>query len=334
MVLSTCIQTNGTLVEINIPSKTADVLEWLRVKLKQPGLQYQNKLESDDRFVTIFAENAEDEEDENINTHIFDGESYTGNIAVLLTKNSNKDNYEKSAATYLNLKPAEYEAIYSRWAFDGEEDEEDDIEQEEPEAEEEEVVVEEEENEEEVEEQEESRPLKRTRKPVVVQDVNVSCPIRDVVISQFDKLGLHNPKDFENFLLQRCIRDCTRQQVEVSWTNQKFWNHYRGRCIQFYENIRKNPTWIQKLNDGIVSLEAFSEMNAVDLDPKCWKSHIEQQIEKDKHLYKNSSASIFFYCSGCKKKTKCDYYQMQTRSADEPMTTFVTCLECDRRWKF
>jgi transcription elongation factor S-II len=25
---------------------------------------------------------------------------------------------------------------------------------------------------------------------------------------------------------------------------------------------------------------------------------------------------------------------MQTRSADEPMTTFVTCLECDKRWKF
>ena len=39
-------------------------------------------------------------------------------------------------------------------------------------------------------------------------------------------------------------------------------------------------------------------------------------------------------CSRCKKKSKCSYYQMQTRSADEPMTTFVTCLECDKQWKF
>ena len=31
--------------------------------------------------------------------------------------------------------------------------------------------------------------------------------------------------------------------------------------------------------------------------------------------------------------TKCTYFQLQTRSADEPMTTFVTCLNCNSRWK-
>ena len=40
-----------------------------------------------------------------------------------------------------------------------------------------------------------------------------------------------------------------------------------------------------------------------------------------------------FKCGRCKSK-KTTYYQMQTRSADEPMTTFVTCLECEKRWKF
>jgi len=40
-----------------------------------------------------------------------------------------------------------------------------------------------------------------------------------------------------------------------------------------------------------------------------------------------------FQCGKCRQR-KCTYYQMQTRSADEPMTTFVTCLNCDNRWKF
>jgi len=40
-----------------------------------------------------------------------------------------------------------------------------------------------------------------------------------------------------------------------------------------------------------------------------------------------------FKCGKCKQR-KCTYYQLQTRSADEPMTTFVTCVECGNRWKF
>lgn len=39
-----------------------------------------------------------------------------------------------------------------------------------------------------------------------------------------------------------------------------------------------------------------------------------------------------FKCGRCKQR-KCKYYQMQTRSADEPMTTFVTCVNCGNRWK-
>lgn len=39
-----------------------------------------------------------------------------------------------------------------------------------------------------------------------------------------------------------------------------------------------------------------------------------------------------FQCGKCKSK-KTTYYQMQTRSADEPMTAYVTCLGCNNRWK-
>jgi DNA-directed RNA polymerase subunit M/transcription elongation factor TFIIS len=333
MVFGVCIQVTGSLVELNIPAKITDVLEWLRTKLKQPGLQYQTKITSDDKYITLFAESGEDDDDD-VNQHVLGGgEVYVGNMVALLTNNSNMDNYEKSASSYLNLKPAEYESIYSRWAFDGDEESEEENEYEEPQ-EEEEIEVE---MVEDVEEKEEEVVVVKsvTKKPIVIHDVNVSCPIRDIVISHYEKIGLQNSGDLEKCILQRCIRDCTKYQIEVSWANPKFWNHYRGRCIQFYENMRKNDQeWVKRLNAHEVTFESFSEMNAVDLEPYCWKEHIEKQIEKDKHLYKNSSASIFFYCSGCKKKTRCDYYQMQTRSADEPMTTFVTCLECDRRWKF
>ena len=40
-----------------------------------------------------------------------------------------------------------------------------------------------------------------------------------------------------------------------------------------------------------------------------------------------------FTCGKCKSKN-CDYYQLQTRSADEPMTTFVTCMNCNNRYQY
>lgn len=38
-------------------------------------------------------------------------------------------------------------------------------------------------------------------------------------------------------------------------------------------------------------------------------------------------------CGKC-KFMKVAYSQAQTRSADEPMTTFCECMNCGNRWKF
>jgi DNA-directed RNA polymerase subunit M/transcription elongation factor TFIIS len=39
-----------------------------------------------------------------------------------------------------------------------------------------------------------------------------------------------------------------------------------------------------------------------------------------------------FMCGKC-KSVKTSYYQLQTRSADEPMTAYITCKSCGHRWK-
>jgi transcription elongation factor S-II len=45
----------------------------------------------------------------------------------------------------------------------------------------------------------------------------------------------------------------------------------------------------------------------------------------------NMTASLFT-CGRC-KSVKTTSTQKQTRSADEPMTVFVLCLNCGNRWK-
>jgi len=60
------------------------------------------------------------------------------------------------------------------------------------------------------------------------------------------------------------------------------------------------------------------------------------QKQLDKILTKNKHKEVeicgIFECGRC-KSYKTTYFQLQTRSADEPMTTFVTCVNCNKKWK-
>ncbi len=57
----------------------------------------------------------------------------------------------------------------------------------------------------------------------------------------------------------------------------------------------------------------------------------ELMIEANKAKMEEGYVGMF-KCGKC-KSTKTSYYQLQTRSADEPMTTYVTCTSCGNRWK-
>jgi len=54
---------------------------------------------------------------------------------------------------------------------------------------------------------------------------------------------------------------------------------------------------------------------------------------RDAQVAKNQGTeTALFKCGKCGKR-RTTYTQLQTRSADEPMTTFVLCLDCGNRWK-
>ena len=47
----------------------------------------------------------------------------------------------------------------------------------------------------------------------------------------------------------------------------------------------------------------------------------------------NMAFSDQYKCRKC-GESKCKITQAQTRSADEPMTTFTRCLDCGNQWTY
>jgi DNA-directed RNA polymerase subunit M/transcription elongation factor TFIIS len=339
------IALNGTVSDVQIPPKTTDVLEWIRKKYKVAGIQFQGKLQDpmkEGRWLSIFASTTDDDENTHMLPSPFDEDTYTSQIIVLATQNENQDTYEPAISSYTDLKPSEYEALYQEWAFAvDEEDDQPDAIEEEFEDDSDETLTQC------CDDEEEVAPVVRPAKavvPVKTKDVFVDCAIREKVVSNFKTL-FDTPElaaDFEFQVLLAVVQSAKKENIDVDWANRVFWNMYRGRAMSLYENLKGTSGYVQnnerlmeRIRSGELDLATVANMSAIDLCPSRWKDAIDKMLAIDKKLYsKEKNASIVMWCSACKKKTNCDYYQLQTRSADEPMTTFVSCLECDKRWKF
>eukprot|EP00866_Antonospora_locustae_P000272 jgi/Antlo1/272/27 len=107
------------------------------------------------------------------------------------------------------------------------------------------------------------------------------------------------------------------------------------RCKLLNIKNRINPQLVQDIYNNAISPERFVEMSQEEMkseDLKQKEDEMHKRCLLDMQVAKPLVESGMFECSRCKQR-KCSYYQMQTRSADEPMTTYVQCV-CGHRWKF
>ena len=116
-----------------------------------------------------------------------------------------------------------------------------------------------------------------------------------------------------------------------------------GKCIMKVKSIANiGDHCIRKCNSKIrsktytykIDIKNIANMSIYDIFPENWKKTLELKSKKDKLKYelKPEAMTDQFKCGRCKSR-KCTYYELQTRSADEAMTTFISCLNCGNRWK-
>ncbi|KAF2287988.1 hypothetical protein GH714_003764 [Hevea brasiliensis] len=112
---------------------------------------------------------------------------------------------------------------------------------------------------------------------------------------------------------------------------------FKYRSIMFNMKDPNNPDLRKKVLLGEVKPERLISMTSEEM-ASAQRQHENNQI-KEKALFDcerggpPKATTDQFKCGRCGQR-KTTYYQMQTRSADEPMTTYVTCVNCNNHWKF
>lgn len=114
---------------------------------------------------------------------------------------------------------------------------------------------------------------------------------------------------------------------------------YRNKVRSLSLNIKdkNNPDLRVRVVERDIAADKLVTMTNEELASDKRKREIEelqmQNLFKAKGAAAQEAETDAFQCGRCKQR-KTRYYQMQTRSADEPMTTFVTCTNCNHKWKF
>ncbi|OXB60270.1 hypothetical protein ASZ78_011090 [Callipepla squamata] len=130
----------------------------------------------------------------------------------------------------------------------------------------------------------------------------------------------------------------TRPQRGRKWELKSTDMKYRNRVRSRISNLKdpKNPNLRRNVLCGAIAPALIARMTAEEMasdELKELRNAMTQEAIREHQMAKTGgTVTDLFQCGKCKKKN-CTYNQVQTRSADEPMTTFVLCNECGNRWK-
>ena len=144
-----------------------------------------------------------------------------------------------------------------------------------------------------------------------------------------EKLSVNLEKGVFNY----SIKEANNRKIIKKWENPAFVQIYTDRLRSVYINL-KNTELIKQIQDGEITPQSVAFMTHQEFNPIHWKVLIDQKIKRDASRFTTNieASTDMFTCKRCKSK-RCTYYELQTRSADEPATIFITCLDCGKHWK-
>ncbi len=130
-----------------------------------------------------------------------------------------------------------------------------------------------------------------------------------------------------------CIKECIQKKIIKKWDNPTFVQMYIDHLRSIFYNLQDGHLIELVQSKEIKSFE-IAFMTHQEMNRNKWEELLRAKSIRDKNKFEQDLEAMTdrFTCRKCHSK-KCSYYALQTRSADEPMTLYITCLECGARMK-
>lgn len=151
--------------------------------------------------------------------------------------------------------------------------------------------------------------------------------------AKYDNLDIRKwSANLEISIFNYSIREAINKKIVKTWQNVAFCHLYIDRLRTVYCNLK--PEIINQVLNDEIKIQDVGFMTHQEFDETKWKELIDKKIKRDDSKFnaKIEASTSLFTCKKC-GSNKCTYYELQIRSADEPATIFITCLNCGKHWK-
>jgi DNA-directed RNA polymerase subunit M/transcription elongation factor TFIIS len=149
---------------------------------------------------------------------------------------------------------------------------------------------------------------------------------RDNIRQKFYKfLPSKTADNAEKSIFNYTISISEKYNIDKSWTSEIFVNVYINKALHVIDTLQNDSDLIEYIVSNKLG-KYIGTMSSKEIKNYRNEVNLTQNIEHEENI------QGLFKCPKC-KGNKTTYYSVQTRSADEPMTNFINCLNCSHRWK-
>lgn len=158
---------------------------------------------------------------------------------------------------------------------------------------------------------------------------NVSDKLTSII--KDDVTGINMEKSIYNYAIQ----EAGRKKIIKKWANPAFVQMYIDHLRTVYLNL-ENETIQNQLISKELSPQTYVFMTHQEMNPERWSELLKKKniIDANKYTTNIEASTDLFTCPKPKcRSRRCTYYTLQVRSADEPESVFITCLDCGKNFR-
>ena len=147
--------------------------------------------------------------------------------------------------------------------------------------------------------------------------------------------------EMERGVYNWALAKADERNIARTWRNWGFRMLYDSKARSVVANVDPacyvgNAGLLERVRRGEVPAHDVAGLAPADAFPERWRDALARSSQRDRYIQtaRPTAACVTdqFRCARCKRR-ECSYYEMQTRSCDEPASLFVQCLARGHAWR-